>query len=194
MWQVREQAEAGGQALILSFYRYELCLSYRQVLDAWCNDPRFRELFMLQIRKAPFTALRWETPAVSSASLEREFACVLLASPTLDVPANCADFRDYLHQDTAVVDFPNLGGDAHLVAPCPLEAGANYSHLAAFHRTAPPQQQHALWQAVGKCVLQKLSAAPLWLNTAGGGVDWLHVRLDRRPKYYGYAPYRTGAP
>ncbi len=32
---------------------------------------------------------------------------------------------------------------------------------------------------------------PLWLSTAGGGVAWLHVRLDSRPKYYGYSPYKT---
>ncbi|MGI9175867.1 MAG: DUF6940 family protein [Rhodothermales bacterium] len=24
----------------------------------------------------------------------------------------------------------------------------------------------------------------MWLSTAGGGVSWLHVRLDSRPKYY----------
>jgi hypothetical protein len=33
-------------------------------------------------------------------------------------------------------------------------------------------------------------ANPEWLSTAGAGVSWLHVRLDDRPKYYGYAPYR----
>ncbi|MFL6237620.1 MAG: DUF6940 family protein [Thermoanaerobaculia bacterium] len=27
----------------------------------------------------------------------------------------------------------------------------------------------------------------------GAGVSWLHVRLDDRPKYYGYGPYRTEA-
>ncbi len=30
-----------------------------------------------------------------------------------------------------------------------------------------------------------------WLNTEGGGVAWLHVRIDQRPKYYHYAPYKT---
>ena len=31
---------------------------------------------------------------------------------------------------------------------------------------------------------------PIWLNTAGGGVAWLHIRLDHRPKYYRYLPYK----
>jgi hypothetical protein len=37
---------------------------------------------------------------------------------------------------------------------------------------------------------QRVSAKPVWLSTAGGGVAWLHVRLDDRPKYYAHAPYR----
>jgi hypothetical protein len=28
------------------------------------------------------------------------------------------------------------------------------------------------------------------LSTAGGGVDWLHMRLDDRPKYYRHLPWR----
>ncbi len=39
-------------------------------------------------------------------------------------------------------------------------------------------------------VLGMISDRPIWLSTAGGGVAWLHVRLDSTPKYYGYAPYR----
>ncbi len=165
-------------------------MSYAEVLRAWADSGGFRDLFMERLRDAPYGALRWETPALSTLTLERDFECVLLESPCLDVPANPRDFSDYLRGDTDVADFANLGGDAHLIVPCPRHHAANYSHLAAFHRTAPLAQQHALWRAVASCVRQRLSEAPLWVNTAGGGVDWLHLRLDRRPKYYAYAPYR----
>ena len=43
---------------------------------------------------------------------------------------------------------------------------------------------------VGGAVQRRLGTKPVWLSTAGAGVSWLHVRLDDRPKYYGYAPYR----
>ena len=36
----------------------------------------------------------------------------------------------------------------------------------------------------------RVGAAPVWLNTAGAGVPWLHARLDGGPKYYHHAPYR----
>lgn len=31
---------------------------------------------------------------------------------------------------------------------------------------------------------------PIWLSTSGLGVYWLHMRLDRRPKYYTYEPFK----
>ncbi len=38
-----------------------------------------------------------------------------------------------------------------------------------------------------------VGAAPRWLNTSGLGVPWLHVRIDSRPKYITYRPYRDAA-
>ena len=36
----------------------------------------------------------------------------------------------------------------------------------------------------------RIGIQPIWLSTAGMGVPWLHVRLDSRPKYYAFGPYR----
>jgi hypothetical protein len=41
---------------------------------------------------------------------------------------------------------------------------------------------------------EQLGEQPLWLSTAGTGIFWLHVRLDSRPKYYTYQPYRESTP
>ena len=38
--------------------------------------------------------------------------------------------------------------------------------------------------------LRYLDVMGLWLSTAGLGVYWLHLRLDTRPKYYSFQPYR----
>jgi hypothetical protein len=29
-----------------------------------------------------------------------------------------------------------------------------------------------------------------WVSTSGLGVPWVHVRLDERPKYFQFGPYR----
>jgi hypothetical protein len=45
--------------------------------------------------------------------------------------------------------FPNLGGDAIMVVPCPFTSPSAYGHLAAFVRQAPEAQWHALWRGDG---------------------------------------------
>jgi hypothetical protein len=37
---------------------------------------------------------------------------------------------------------------------------------------------------------ERVGSKVVWLSTAGAGVSWLHVRLDDRPKYYQFEPYR----
>jgi uncharacterized protein DUF6940 len=51
-------------------------------------------------------------------------------------------------------------------------------------------QRVALWHAVGGAMRRRVGSKPVWLSTAGAGVSSLHVRLDDRPKYYGFAPFR----
>jgi len=89
-----------------------------------------------------------------------------------------------------VISFPNLGGDANLIVPTKQTGTSAYCHLKTFTNHAPIEQQHAVWQRVGSLMLENLSDENIWLNTAGGGVPWLHIRLDSRPKYYWYSPYK----
>ena len=53
---------------------------------------------------------------------------------------------------------------------------------------------HETIRAVGaevkSILLSGTSEDPVWVSTNGDGVAWLHVRIDERPKYYAYAPYR----
>ena len=124
----------------------------------------------------------------------RPFEFVLFDAPELQVPADAEAFVEYCTgtaADEGVVGFSNLGKDAYLLAPCQSGSLAAYAHLAAFTREAPDWQNHALWIMVGQALERHVTDRPLWLNTAGMGISWLHVRLDSRPKYYGFAPYRT---
>src|SRR5262249_22496216 len=154
-------------------------------------DPAFRTLFNALLADVPFAAFRWETPAVTAATLVRPFECVLLDSPGLASRPDPEAFAEHFSGAAGeVVSFRNLGGDAVLVVPCPVAEASAYGHLAAFVRLAPEQQRQALWRSVGEAMARRLGSKPVWLSTAGAGVSWLHVRLDDRPKYYGYGPYR----
>jgi len=189
-WKVTRDHPATAHTLRLRFSAGNGCLSYGEFLQALAEDTSFREVIQDEMRSAPYIAFRWETPPVTSDNLERPFECLLHDSPGLDVPADPTDFQPYFQPDQEIVTFDNLGRDALLIVPCPTSKTANYSHIATFHRSAPITQQHSFWFAVGRAVLTRVSSKPLWLSTAGGGVDWLHMRLDDRPKYYRHLPWR----
>lgn len=166
-------------------------LTTAEALHLMEHDEAFRTALLAALAGAPYDAYAWETPAVTSATSERPFEFVLLERPDLEVPPDPAPFSDYLGDDSDVVVFENLSGDAVLVVPTPRAPHDVYAHLGRFVRGAPDEQRHALLQELARAWRSELGDAPLWLSTAGGGVAWLHVRLDMRPKYYGHTPYRA---
>jgi hypothetical protein len=192
MWTVHRDHPEPAKTLRLKFYADDECISYAEFLRAMAEDAIFRELIQQELRAAPFVAFRWETPPLTATTIGQPFACLLHNSPDLDVRADPTEFETYFQPGREVVSFENLGADALLIVPCPISKSANYSHIGAFHGSAPPSQQHAFWIAVAQAVQACLGSQPLWLSTAGGGVDWLHMRLDKRPKYYRYLPWRDG--
>lgn len=152
-------------------------------------------MFTDLLAKSPFRAVRWEVPVVTLSTVTRDFEFVILDCPFLERKPDSQAFAEHFELATGnpVVVIPNLGGDAIMVVPRPIAGPECYGHLAAFVRSAPEWQQHALWRAVGKTMRQSLANRPVWLSTAGAGVSWLHVRIDNRPKYYAFAPYREAA-
>lgn len=161
-----------------------------QVLQNWQADADFRRFFIDLLADAPFDAYFWEAPPMTQATLARPFEFVLVNAPQLaHVSADRRPFAHYFNREP-VVDFPNLGGDAHLVVPCPQKPADAFAHLAAFSRSAPLAQQHDFWQRVGLAVVNGVGERPLWVSTSGLGVYWLHMRLDSWPKYYTFRPYR----
>jgi hypothetical protein len=166
--------------------------TYRAVIDAWRSDEDFRRWFDATLGAVPFAAYRWETPPVTAATVSRAFEMMVIDSPELAGPPDLDAFEDHFDaRDDEVLAFRNLGGDATLVVPRPAGDEAAYVHLGAFVRRGPLEQRLALWRRVGEVMDRRLGAKPVWLSTAGAGVSWLHVRLDDRPKYYAWAPYRT---
>jgi len=144
---------------------------------------------------ASFEAYRLETPALSLNSLDSPFEFVLINAPgLLNRTVDSTTFSEYFCEDRAnvmqsIVQFRSLGGDATMIVPSPCAIYETYNHLASFVRGAPMIQIDALWQVVGQLLESEVSDRPLWFNTEGSGVAWLHVRIDTRPRYYGYAEY-----
>ncbi len=194
MWQVLQDTVKTGVFERYRFAQQDGCvLSYAQVLANWASSPAFAEYFSARLAACPFEAFLWETPPVSSDNLQRPFECVLVDSPQLArVKPDITAFAEHFEAvgGASTVTFDNLGGDARLIAPVPPQVPATCTHLAGFLRQAPVSAIIHLWQAVAAAVRETPSGRLLWISSCGLGVYWLHIRLDRFPKYYRYAPYR----
>jgi len=176
----------------LTLQYQQKAVSFRQLLDAWRDDEYFCAFFSSLLASLPMPAFFWEMPALCSSMLEQPFECVFVDSPDLVMvdPEPLHFQAYYAGAHNRIADFENLGGDALLVVPEPLDACSAYAHIADFSRSAPLKQQCALWRRVGELCHQHIGVIPLWLNTSGLGVFWLHIRLDKAPKYYTYLPYK----
>jgi hypothetical protein len=192
MWTAQSEALVDALGLRFSVALNTRPATVADVLRGWQDDVVFRSLFNALLADAPFSAFRWETPPVTDATMSQPFEFVLLDSPTLARRPEPKAFADHFTDaEASVAVFPNLGGDAIMIVPCPITDLSAYGHLAAFVRHAPKAQRHTLWQSVGKAMTERTGAKPVWLSTAGAGVSWLHVRLDDQPKYYGFEPYKV---
>jgi hypothetical protein len=189
-WTSRSEPMAEGRILKVAIDLDSSPVPYAEVLRRWQQDADFRSWFVALLADSPFAAFRWETPPITTATANQPFEFVLLDSPGLATKPDAAAFAEHFRTAGDVVEFANLGKDAVLVVPCPNGPLSAYGHLAAFVREASESQRHSLWELVGAAMQRRLDRKPVWLSTAGAGVSWLHVRLDDRPKYYGYRPYR----
>jgi len=173
-------------------------MTFKDVIELWgdlveCGN-LFRGFHCQVLSDIPFSAYRWETPVVDLARLERPFEFVALNSPGLDRPEDRTAFQNQfatVDDDVSTITFQNLGKNAILVVPCPSGIEVNHCHLASFIHTCTASDESSLWRHVGLAMRQRISDKPVWLSTAGGGVAWLHVRLDDSPKYYGYREFKS---
>ena len=192
MWQFKRELIESDCIHQIFIFKGDRQITYSQVIELWQQDEKFREFFISLLADTPMPAYFWETPSVTKATVNQKFEFVLINSPKLaDIEPDPSDFNKYFESATEeVVTFPNLGNDALLVVPCPATDILASTHLADFVREAPKSQQHLLWKIVGQSLQQRLKEQPIWVSTSGLGVHWLHVRLDSRPKYYCYEPYK----
>jgi len=165
------------------------------MLKLLANNARFADWYSAVLASSRFEAFFWELPALSLNSIHHDAEFVLLDAPAL--AARAQDQRAFAEKFAAsegdVSVFTSLGGDAQLIAPCPANDIACYSHLAVFIRQAPVLQKQRFWHATAAAALELISDKPRWLSTSGLGVSWLHARLDQRPKYFQHQPYKEPA-
>lgn len=183
-----------GSALEYEVYQDGLPMNLSEVLDRWESVVEFVDFYIELFRQSGFYAFIWETPPVSSEWLDGAFRFIVHNLPRSSGRADRKTYAEYFDIEGApegVVSFLNLGRDSLLVVPSPFRLDADYSGMAEFLASAPVNQQRMLWSELGRLAKRRISNKPMWISVAGGGVPWLHIRLDSVAKYYRYGPYAS---
>ncbi len=181
-----EVANRSGQ--LIAFVDRQRCpFTWVQVARALADDADFCDLWNQTWADLPFD-FEWKPVPIHPYTAETHpfFA---IAFPAQFRPADPSDFQRYLEAlkpAELTAKFTNFSGDAQLLIPA--ERG-DYGHIAAFCRTAMPEMWRSLWQQTGKmCLTAITQQTPIWCNTHGHDVPWLHIRFDSRLKYAAFPP------
>jgi hypothetical protein len=170
-------------------------LSFEEVFDLWSNSVDFINFYVNALIDLNYQAFYWEHPALNKQFLKKKYECILHRSQPLEfLRSNEKAFEHYLYSKKHVEDFLNLGKNARLIIPTKQTNQEIYNHFGKFIRFAKKEQQLELFKRIGTLIIEELEEKELiWLNTAGLGVIWLHIRLDTRPKYYKTQKYKNPA-
>lgn len=194
MWSSKLRFSNPNSFCKVTIFKAEQPIDFAEAIAGWQNNPEFRQFYISLLANLPFEAIFWESPAITKSSLTRPYEFVALKSDRLaKVKPNPSAFKHHFEasaKNESVIAFENLGKDALLVVPCPQESPQIYPHLIKFLRESSSTQCHEFFRKLGEEVEKRLSDRPLWINTSGLGVYWLHARLDSYPKYYTFSPYK----
>ena len=155
---------------------YSNSMKWNQVLSRWIKGyyPKFSNINDEFI---------WRTsPYYENSIYKEEFINV----SGLDKNSNYSAFSSKFTKNIKyVVAFSNLSNDTMLVCPVPIKS-KNYSSIYSFNKNASDTQKKAFWKKVAQiAIIEQNKHGIVWISTHGYGVPWFHVRISRKPKYYG---------
>ncbi|NME68217.1 DUF6940 family protein [Flammeovirga aprica] len=168
-------------------------LSFSEVFDLWKTSSSFIDFYTCKLLEVLGNSFFWEHPPLLQKDLDKDYELVIrktnsYAKRVMDEQA----FSEHFEIDNAIVNFDNLGRNARLIVPVKTKEGDIYKHLGSFLEGGDKEQIEGLFQTIAIQVESELKKGKqIWLNTAGLGVIWLHVRLDTRPKYYKTKQYKN---
>ena len=172
------------------------------------------DMLISTLQLFPAEAVLFECISTTPATVgTTKFEFVIIPAPSLaTIRTDIGPFREKFDEqkarggsdssDSKTATFYNLGRDAMLIVPCPVNerdfaTPPDYmAHLTKFMRGSSADQMKQFWTTVGRAMFQTLQESPLpnkrfWLSTSGLGVSWLHMRVDTVPKYYNWNAYKN---
>jgi hypothetical protein len=160
--------------------------------DTFINQMKKKQFvlnFINILKQIPYLYYVIQTPCLQN-NRNKFFEFVIINTPGLsEIKIDNNVYKKYFKNTEMVTSFPNLTGDATLIVPNILKNIDKkvYLNIQTFTNGAPINQQIILW----KKVFSEINNCKhkCFLNTHGFGYGWLHIRIDKYPKYYIHKEY-----
>src|SRR5579862_6674601 len=128
MWIAERETVGHGESIWVM--EDEHTLTFAEVIAAWREDAGFRAFTCATLAAAPWSAFFWEIPPIRRGHTDVPYEFMLIRSDALArmQPDTDAFSEQFKSTGNFVATFPNLGGDAILVAPQQIGAAPSYAH------------------------------------------------------------------
>lgn len=151
------------------------------------SDPKFRKEIINILKTSKFQEYLFQCDKLNP---NKYFTFTLIDYPALLKVSqnNTCDYNAFAEHFTntcKVCAFPNIGKNAILISPNYKNNKntntniTNYKTIASYFRSASDNDLNRLLKVIGENVYEGC-----YLSTHGMGVNYLHVRIEKTPKYY----------
>jgi len=166
--------------------KYICEMTMEEFFNALASQQDVRNIIIKIFKQSQFSSAYWQFPIYCKQTKNTQIQFDLYCTTPFR-QANPRDFRNQFVGEKMgdAIMFKNKSGDTDLISIVPTNDDVydNYfSDIMNFMKNSHESFQHSLLKKIGSEMLKK--TLPCYLSTHGKGVDWIHIRLCDKPKYY----------
>lgn len=166
--------------------RYVFNVTLENFFKLLSTNQLFREIIVTIFVNSEFEYVYWQFP-IYSTSTKNYLAHFDFVQSTSFKSANPIDFVDKFVNKAhgEIVMFNNKSGDTDLISVVPTkfkDVNSTCSDIMSFMVNCNQTLKSNMLKTIGIEMLKKKN--PCYLSTHGKGVEWIHIRICDKPKYY----------
>lgn len=166
--------------------RYIFNVTLESFFKLLVTDQSFRETIVNIFVNSEFEHVYWQFPTYSISTKDNQAQFDLVQSSPF-ISANPSAFSDKFVGKVPgeIVVFKAKSSDTELISVTPTKSrdiNSTCSDIMSFMVRSNSTLKSNILKVVGTEMLKKKN--PCYLSTHGKGVEWLHIRMCNKPKYY----------
>lgn len=176
---------------VMYFYNNNIYITWSDVLNYWkTKNKHFNSLIRSGLLSIPYKFMLKFIP-LTYYSLDKPFIIIAIYSDELPINQNYTQYEKYFKFNDIkyTVDFWNLDNKTYLLCPYP-KCYKNFATIRDFLLNSSNTQLLEFWKKTSLLAYYFLSLdKPIYINTHGKGVSYLHLRFDKIYKHNYNLPY-----